>query len=59
MEIINHVFNNVVTLQSAIPDNSEIVNQIFPNLYVFIAHTISLIFLLILFFINKFNISST
>ena len=48
MEIINHVFNNVVTLQSAIPDNSEIVNQIFPNLYVFIAHTISLIFLLIL-----------
>lgn len=50
MEILNQVLNGVefIFKESAIPDNSAIINQIFPNLYVFIAHTISLIFLIIL-----------
>lgn len=48
METINNVFDSVISLQSAIPDNSQIINQIFPNVYVLIAHVISLIFLLLL-----------
>lgn len=48
METFNHVFNSVVNLQSAIPDNTEIINQIFPNFYVFIAHVVSFVLLLFL-----------
>lgn len=50
MEIVNQVLYGMqfIFKESAIPDNAVIINQIFPNLYVFIAHTISLIFLLIL-----------
>lgn len=51
MEILNHVFNGVATTFAAaseIPDKSDIINMIFPNLWVFIAHTISLVILLIL-----------
>ncbi len=50
MEIVNQVLYGIqfIFKESAIPDNAVIINQIFPNLYVFIAHTISLIFLLIL-----------
>ena len=51
MDIINQVLHGTTEIllnNSAIPDNSAIINQIFPNLYVFIAHIISLIFLIIL-----------
>ncbi|MDE5767740.1 MAG: hypothetical protein K2H56_04325 [Malacoplasma sp.] len=50
MEIVNQVMQGIefIFKESAIPDNSVIINQIFPNLYVFIAHIISLIFLIIL-----------
>ncbi|MDE5775144.1 MAG: hypothetical protein K2H51_02305 [Malacoplasma sp.] len=50
MEIVNQVMQGIefIFKESAIPDNSVIINQIFRNLYVFIAHIISLIFLIIL-----------